>query len=90
MASSKFFLVGEMTALLGKIDQVEEDHSADANMENWVRGIGLDVFVMVHVQTFPNSLLRFVEGQHRFHVRRQISDLHRLDPVVEGSQRHLK
>lgn len=90
VASSKFFLVGEMTALLWKIDQVEEDHPSDTNMENWIRGVGLDVFVMVHVQTFPYCLLCFVERQHRFHVRWQISDLHRLDPVVESSHRHLK
>lgn len=80
-------LVLEVATLLGKSDEVREDHAAEAHMEKRIDRVGLDVLGVVVVQALLHCLLHVIEGQHRLYVAGQFRHLQPLDLVVE-SLRH--
>ena len=79
----------EVAALLGKSDEVGEDHASEADMEERIDGAGLDVLGVVVVQASLHSLLGIIDGQHRLNVVGQFLHPQPLDLVVESPHRHL-
>lgn len=54
-------LVLEMATLIGESDEVREGHAIEADMKERIDGAGLDVFVVVVVETFLHR------GLYRLH-----------------------
>lgn len=54
-------LVLEMATLVGESDKVGESHTIKADMKERIDGAGLDVFVVVVIETF---LHRVLHGLH--------------------------
>lgn len=77
-----------MGALPGQVDEVGEGHPAEADVEDRVRGAGLDVLFDVAVDRLVGALLDVAPGEARLEVRRHLAHLHRADLVVQGTQRH--
>jgi len=88
VASGVLLLVLEVAALLGKGDEVGEDHPADADVEEGLDGAGLNVLFDVAIDGLIRRLLDVAPGELGLEVARQLADLQPLDLVVESSHRH--
>jgi hypothetical protein len=80
--------VGEVGALPGEVDEVEEGHPAKADVEERLRRTRLDVLLDVAVHGLVGALRYVPPGQPRLQVPRHLPHLHAADLVVQGSQRH--
>jgi hypothetical protein len=80
--------VGEVGALPREVDEVEEGHPAEADVEERLRRARLDVLLDVAVDGLVGALLHVLPGQPRLQVPRHLPHLHAADLVVQGSQRH--
>lgn len=81
-------LVLEMAAFLGESDEVGEDHSAEADMQERINGAGLDVLGMVVIQAFVDGFLDVIDCEHGLDVCREFLQLQAFDLVVEVPHRH--
>ncbi|KAK4257733.1 hypothetical protein QN277_007286 [Acacia crassicarpa] len=82
------FEVLKVTAFMGEVNEVGEDHASKANMIEWLDGIGLNVLSAIVIQSSLNSLLDVVNGQHWLYMLGQILHPHTPDLIEEVSHRH--
>jgi len=85
---SVLLAVLKVAALVRESDEVGEDHTAVADMEDGIGGTGFDVLGVVVVHATLNSSLYVTQRQHRFHVLWNLA--HLLPPylVEESPHRH--
>ena len=50
-----------VAALLGKINEVGQNHAAEANMVEWIRRTGFDVLGVVVIQSAVKGVLDVIE-----------------------------
>lgn len=81
-------LVLEVAALLRQGNEVGEDHSTEADVEEGIDGARLDVLGVVIVQSLVDRLLRVINREHRLQMRRKILHFHPFYLVVEAPHRH--
>lgn len=81
-------LVSEMATLVGKSDEVREDHPSIKDMKKRLNRICFDVLFAVVVQPSLDGVLEVSEGEHRFDVSRDLGHLLSPDLVVKSPQRH--
>lgn len=81
-------LVLQVAALLRQRNEVGEDHSTEADVEEGIDGARLDVLGVVIVQALADRLLRVIDREHRLQMRRKILHFHPFYLVVEAPHRH--
>ena len=81
-------LVLEVATLVRESDEVREGHASEADMEERLDGAGLDVLVVVVIETFLHIRLHGLRRKRRFEIGGKLLHLLPLDLAVYSPHRH--
>ena len=82
-------LMFKVASFLRKRNEVRKDHTTKADMKERINWTSLNVLGMVIVETSLHNLLGSINGEHRFHIGRQLLNFQALDFGEELLHCHL-